>query len=360
MRGRRIRIGIVIGTRPEIIKLSSILRRLQRERAPYVLVHTGQHYSYRMDRIFFEGLRLPKPHHHIDLPTSGLAGHGDQTAYMMERISGVFLRQRPDVLIVQGDTNSVLAGSLVAVKMGIPVAHVEAGLRSYDRRMPEEINRIVSDHLSSYLFAPTRTARSTLIAEGVDRRRIHVTGNTIVDAVRECAALAHPDPPKRPYMLMTLHRQENVDDRRVLRSILEGLRRVQRRFGVEIVFPIHPRTALRLSQMKLSLPEGVRMIEPVGFMEFIGLQKNAQLVLTDSGGLQEESCILGVPCVTLRSSTERPETVSVGANRVAGHAPEAILRAAEDMVVSRKNWKNPFGDGRSGERIIRILQRSVR
>lgn len=359
MRGRRTRIGIVIGTRPEIIKLSSIMRQLSRERAPYTLIHTGQHYSYRMDRIFFEQLRLPKPDHHIDLPKSGLAGHGDQTAFMLERIATVLHRQRPDVLVVQGDTNSVLAGSLAAAKLSIPVAHVEAGLRSYDRLMPEEINRIVSDHLASHLFAPTPQARSTLTREGIDPRRIHVTGNTIVDAVRECARLVRRARPEKAYMLMTLHRQENVDDRSALANILEGLRRVQARFGCPIIFPIHPRTAMRLQQMRLSLPEGVKTIEPVGFIDFIALQKGASLVLTDSGGLQEESCILRVPCVTLRTSTERPETVEVGANRVAGHDPTAILRAAVAMMHSRRTWKNPFGDGRSGERIVRILRGSV-
>lgn len=360
MRGRRIKIGIVIGTRPEIIKLSSILRQLHQERAPYVLVHTGQHYSYRMDRIFFEGLRLPKPHHHIDLPRSGLAGHGDQTAYMLQKIADAFRHEKPDVLIVQGDTNSVLSGSLAAAKLGIPVAHVEAGLRSYDRRMPEEINRIVSDHLAACLFAPTKLASSTLVREGIPADRIFVTGNTIVDAVRQCAKLASRRSTKRPYMLLTLHRQENVDDPKALARILEGLRRVYARFGHEIVFPIHPRTALRLKQLDLKLPECVRTTEPVGFVEFIGLQKGASLVLTDSGGLQEESCILRVPCVTLRTSTERPETVDVGANRVAGHDPAAILGAAEHMMRAPRRWKNPFGDGRSGERILRILRSSIR
>lgn len=355
------KVAVVLGTRPEIIKMSPILRALRRRRRAFMLIHTGQHYSYEMDKLFFDTLELPAPTHRLSYGRKQVCSHGALTGRMMESLEAVLQHQRPDVVLAQGDTNTVLASALVATKMkGVRFGHVEAGLRSYDRRMPEEINRIVSDHLAAYLFAPTKQSRATLVGEGVDPSRIDVTGNTIVDAVRECARLARDQRPGKPYMLLTLHRQENVDDRKTLVSILEGLERVRRRFGFEIVFPMHPRTAQRLRQMKLRLPEGVRPIEPVGFVEFIALQKRAKLVLTDSGGLQEESCILRVPCVTLRTTTERPETVSVGANTVAGHAPLSILRAAEKMMQSRRNWINPFGDGHSGERIVRILERRLK
>lgn len=354
-------IAVIFGTRPEIIKLSSIIRHLHKRRLPYFMVHTGQHYSFEMDRVFFRDLELPEPQ--VQLMGKSKGSQAEHTGRMMADIERVLLDRRPSAVLVQGDTNSVLSGALAASKLpGIRIGHVEAGLRSNDRTMPEEINRIVTDHLSDWLFAPTRQTASLLRREGVSASKIHVTGNTIVDAVLQNLELAKRKVAtlyKDPYFLMTLHRQENVDFKDRLAGILEGVGRTADRFKRAVVFPMHPRTASKIKAFGLKLPGRVRVIEPVGFLEFLRLEGGAELLLSDSGGVQEEGCILGVPCVTLRTSTERPETVSVGANVIAGREPSGILRAAEKMLSSRKRWKNPFGDGRSGERILEVVWREL-
>lgn len=359
--------ALVLGTRPEIIKLSPIIRFLKKKRKSYFLLHTGQHYSYEMDQRFFKDLELPKPRHCLSISRFGASGHGRQTALMLQGIEKALLREKPSVVFVQGDTNSVLAGSLVTAKLpGIRLGHVEAGLRSHDRAMPEELNRIVSDHLSDLLFVPTASARRTLLTEGIPSSKIHVTGNTIVDAVSQNLRIAREKVKlsrwglgaPRSYFLMTLHRQENVDHRMRLFSILRGVQKVSQFFKTPVLFPIHPRTAKRLKEFGLPLPSGVRGVSPVGFLEFLRLEADAGLLLSDSGGVQEEGCILRVPCVTLRTSTERPETVRVGANLVAGFEPENILWAAKKMLKRPRSWSNPFGDGKTSERIVTISERT--
>lgn len=360
------KVAVVLGTRPEIIKMSPILRALRRRRKRFLLIHTGQHYSYEMDKLFFDTLELPAPTHRLSYGRKQVSTHGALTGRMMESLEAVLQANRPDVVLAQGDTNTVLASALVATKMkGVRFGHVEAGLRSHDWDMPEEINRILADRISDDLFAPTPESRRTLLTEGIEPSRVHLTGNTIVDALRENLSLARRKADIRPwtrktgkdYFLMTLHRQENVDHRPRLADILEGLRRVVRAHGRRILFPVHPRTLGRLAAMKLKLPEGVVPVEPTGFLEFLMLERSASLILTDSGGVQEEACILGVPCVTLRTSTERPETVRVGANLLTHCRPALIERCAGRMLASRRRWSNPFGDGHSGERIVRILER---
>lgn len=357
--------AFVLGTRPEIIKLSPLIRCAARRKKKFILIHTGQHYSYEMDKVFFKELELPAPQFHLEIRSNQTAGHAGHTGRMMAAIEKALLAERPSVLFVQGDTNSVLAGALAASKIhGIKLAHVEAGLRSYDRTMPEEINRLLADHASDFLFVPTPNAKQNLLKEGVLKEKIFVTGNTIVDAVKENLSIA-----KRKikdlnqwtklngaYFLMTLHRQENVDKKERLASILEGLSRVVKKFKTPILFPIHPRTQKMLEKFKTRLPDGVRTIRPVGFLAFLRLEESARLILTDSGGLQEEACILGVPCVTLRTTTERPETVSAGANLIAGFKPKDILRCAEKMLIKKNRWKNPFGDGHAGERMLGIVE----
>ena len=358
-------IAFVFGTRPEIIKLAPIIRLLERQRKKFLLIHTGQHYSYNMDRVFFKELELPEPKYQLGGRSKSAMLQGEHTGRMMAGIERVLLKERPRFVLVQGDTNSVLAGSLATAKLkGIQVGHVEAGLRSYDRRMPEEINRILSDHVSDFLFTPTKFSKKILLGERIPKHKIFVTGNTIVDAVRENVSLTKKKVNRkarsvmRPknYFLMTLHRQENVDDREQLSGILNGLGLVTGFFGKTILFPMHPRTKQRLKQFGLSLPTGVEGIRPVGFLEFLKLEENAQFILTDSGGVQEEACILRVPCVTLRISTERPETVSVGANMIVGLDPQNILKSVKKMIVRKRNWRNPFGDGHASERIIKILE----
>lgn len=355
------KICIILGTRPEIIKMSPVIRECQEKGLDYFILHTGQHYSYEMDKIFFENLNLPLPDFNLDV---GSASHGAQTGRILEDIEKILYNEKPSVVLVQGDTNTVAAGTLAAVKMNIKVGHVEAGLRSYDRSMPEEINRIMSDHLSDYLFIPTSDAKTNLTREGLDESKIHLTYNTITDAVYQNLEIAKDKSNiisqlnlvSKNYILVTSHRQENVDVKDKLKGVLEGLSAVYEHFGLSIVFPIHPRTLKQISNFDIEIPAGVHAIEPVGFLDFLKLEANARLIITDSGGIQEESCILNVPCVTLRENTERPETLTVGSNILASSNPEKILECAKIMMNKNIEWENPFGDGSAGKRIVEILR----
>lgn len=358
-------IAFVFGTRPEIIKLSPLIRLCAERREPFFLIHSGQHYSPQMDGIFLRELRLPAPRHRLDGRSRGNR-HAEHTGRLMEQIESVYLKERPAAVLVQGDTNTVLAAALAAAKMPeIRIGHVEAGLRSGDRRMPEETNRIVADHVSHLLFAPTPGSAVQLKREGIAPSRIHCTGNTIVDALRQNLVIARGRARKRsaaaakPYALLTLHRQENVDCPQTLAGILRGLEKAAARTRLEIVFPAHPRTVARIREYGLKIPSAFRMIEPVGYFDFLLLQGSADLILTDSGGVQEEACILRIPCVTLRTTTERPETAEVGGNIVAGTRPEAIVSAAVRMLNRPRRWKNPFGDGLASQRILNLVRRDL-
>lgn len=356
-------IGIILGTRPEIIKMSPVITECERLNLDYFILHTGQHYSYEMDRIFFEMLNLPQPHYNLD---AGSGTHASQTGKIMLGIENILSRVQPDIVLVQGDTNTVLSGSLVAAKLNIKVGHVEAGLRSFDRNMPEEINRIVSDHISDYLFAPTETSYQQLVKEGIDPEKIFVTGNTVVDAVYQNIEIAKNkvDVLKelglfpQNYILVTFHRAENVDTKERLEGIITGLKLIKDYFSLPIIFPIHPRTEKMLKKFGFSL-EGINVIPPQGFLEFLQLEASAKLVLTDSGGLQEETCILGVPCITLRDNTERPETLEVGSNVLAGVNPLVILSRAKN-AVREKHWSNPYGNGNAAKLIVDICRNATR
>ncbi|MGI6103533.1 MAG: non-hydrolyzing UDP-N-acetylglucosamine 2-epimerase [Patescibacteria group bacterium] len=357
------RIAFILGTRPEVIKLAPLLRRVVERGDPVFLIHTNQHYSANMDAVFFEELALPAPTHNLRV---GSGSHGEQTAKMLLGIEPILIEDRPDVVVVQGDTNTVVAGALAAAKLGIPLAHVEAGLRSGDRTMPEELNRIVTDHLADALYAPTDAAKQALVQEGIPVERILVTGNTAVDAVLDHRAIALARPtlgdlgltPER-YVLLTLHRPSNVDDRNRLSAILDGLAQVARATALPIIFPVHPRTAKQLELFGLALPEQVRTIEPMGYLDFLALQAGARLILTDSGGIQEEACTLDVPCVTLRENTERPETIRVGANRLAGTSSLGILAAVEAALAAPRGWQNPLGAGTASEQILHALMKII-
>lgn len=344
------KIAIVLGTRPEIIKLSSIIRKCEEDCLDYYIVHTNQHYSPEMDSIFFKELKLPSPKYNLRV---GSGSQAEQLTKMFLGLEGVFEENRPDRVIVQGDTNSVFAAAFIASRMKIKIAHVEAGLRSYDRDMPEEINRILTDNISDFLLCPTEKQREILISEGITRDKIFVTGNTIVDAIEwakenETNILENLNLNKEDYCLMTLHRAENVDKEKRLREILNYVAT----FTEEtIILPLHPRTKKMMEKFCLVFPDNIRVIDPVGFLDMVTLEKNSKIILTDSGGIQEEACILKIPCITLRTTTERPETIEVGGNILSGDP----LKDFDKMLNEEKNWNNPFGDGKTGEKIISIL-----
>lgn len=358
------KIAIILGTRPEIIKMSPLIRYCEDANIDFFVIHTNQHYSYEMDKIFFDDLNLPNPKYNLEVG-SGL--HGEQTAKMLTGIEHILIDERPDVILVEGDTNTVLAGALASSKLHIKVGHVEAGLRSFDTSMPEEINRKLVDHISEYLFTPTETSRSYLLHEGILDSRIYVTGNTIVDATMQNISIAM----KRSnvldqlkvssgnFFLLTIHRAENTDNYNRLKGILDSLKRLSNKYRLPIIFPIHPRTMKRITEFgfenKIKEIQYLNIVKPLGYLDFLVLESRAKLVLTDSGGVQEESCILTTPCVTLRDNTERPETIDVGANMIVGCDADMIMNGVEKMLNAEKDWKNPFGNGRSASTILEIL-----
>ncbi|HVP14197.1 MAG TPA: UDP-N-acetylglucosamine 2-epimerase (non-hydrolyzing) [Terriglobales bacterium] len=353
--------AVVVGTRPEIIKMAPVVRALRARQAPPLLVHTGQHYSFEMDGVFFAELGLAAADVNLEV---GSGTQAYQIASVMSGFESFAAERRPDIVLVEGDTNSVLAAALAANKSGIPVGHVEAGLRSYDRSMPEEINRILTDHLAEHLFAPTPRARDILRGEGIAAERIEVTGNTVVDELRlqrgrarSATTLERFGVRPRGYALATFHRAENVDRPARLRGILAGLAVASAALGHPVLAALHPRTQARIADLGEAPGAGIRVLPPLGYLDFLALHAGAALMLTDSGGLQEEACCLGVPCVTLRDNTERPESVEVGANVLAGTDPARIEAAAREMAGRRGGWPNPFGDGHAGERIAdRVLR----
>ncbi len=353
------KISIIVGTRPEIIKMSPIIRECIDKKINYFILHTGQHYTYELDKIFFEKLELPVPKYKLDI---GSSSHGEQTGKMIIEIEKVLKVEKPDVVLVQGDTNTVLAGSIAAKKLNIKVGHIEAGLRSYDKTMPEEINRILSDHCSDFLFAPTKISKKALESEGIHPKKIFVTGNTIADAINKHAEFAEKKSgilkklgvDKEKYFLVTVHRQENVDDEIRFKNIIKGLSELNKKYNLKVIFPIHPRSRKKIIDFKIDT-KVLTLIEPVDFFSFLTLEKNAKLVLTDSGGIQEETCIMRIPCITLRDNTERPETIEVGSNILAGTRPDSILKCVDYMYTKTKKWNNPFGNGKSSEKIIKII-----
>jgi UDP-N-acetylglucosamine 2-epimerase (non-hydrolysing) len=350
-----VRVICVAGARPNFMKVKPVLDALDARDVDTVLVHTGQHYDAGMSDVFFDDLGLRPPDHHLGV---GSGTHSEQTARVLTAFEPLVGRLNPDVVVVLGDVNSTVACALVGAKHGALVAHVEAGLRSRDWSMPEEINRVVTDRLSDFLFAPSDDAASNLHAEGYRADQIHVVGNVMVDTLlanldraRHCDVLDRLGLRGRPYGLLTLHRPATVDDPSHLAQLIEAIGTVA--VGLPIVFPVHPRTR---ASLPATIPPGLVLLPPAGYLDFIGLEAEAVLVMTDSGGVQEETTVLGVPCLTLRDNTERPITVTEGTNQVVGRNPDVVIAAAERVIREGVEARRPaVWDGRAGERIAEVL-----
>lgn len=363
------KVAVIVGTRPGIIMFSPIIRALSEDGIEFFIIHSGQHYSYNMDEILFEQLKLPKPAFHLEgIPEKKL--HGAQTAAMLEGIERVLVEEKPALVLVGGDANTNLAGALAARKLHVAVGHVEAGERSHDWRMPEEHNRRIIDHISEYLFTTNEKGRRQLMSERV-MGEIHVTGNPIVDAAFQNARLVENNGAvlernrlkEKGYILMTTHREENVDSRENLKAILESVGRVYGETGLPVFFPAHPRTLNRLKLFGLEAQAvntaGLVVGEAVGYLEFLRLVQGARLVMTDSGGVQQEACILKVPCVTLRDNTEWTETLGIGANMLAGVKKDRVVDAVRRMLGKGGTWEIPFGDGSASRRIAGVVREKV-
>jgi UDP-N-acetylglucosamine 2-epimerase (non-hydrolysing) len=363
------KIAFIIGTRPEIIKMSPLIDEVDKNEIDYILIHTGQHYDFEMSQQFFLDLELREPDYNIGV---GSNSHGKQTATMMEGIEEVLVSEKPDIVLVQGDTNAVLAGALVAAKLHIAVGHVEAGLRSYDKTMPEEINRMVADVCTNMFFVPTEETAINLLSEGMSPRDIFITGNTVVDACYRNLKIASKSSNimsklelEGDVLSLTLHRAENVDDRERLESIVEALLEIE---GLTIIFPVHPRTVKTLKDFgmysRLEEAPHIQMIKPIGYLDFLILQSNSKLMMTDSGGIQEEAITLNVPCLTLRYNTERPETVHAGGNILVGAETDKItdnvsqILNDEEIYCRMKEAQNPYGDGNASVKILDAILKS--
>ena len=350
------RIVCVAAARPNFIKIKPVADALEQEDIDVVLVHTGQHYDERMSDVFFSDIGLAPPNHHLGV---GSGSHAEQVGRVMIAFEQVVLEENPDLVVVVGDVNSTFACALAATKVGFPVAHVEAGLRSRDWSMPEEINRVVTDRVSRFLLAPSPDAVDNLRGEGYPDDHIHLVGNVMIDTLLANLERARRQPivsdlglQANGYGLVTLHRPSNVDDRTMLRRLMHALGEIAQ--DLPLVFPVHPRTRERLQGEQVST--SIQLTDPVGYLDFVALEASARVVLTDSGGVQEETTVLGVPCLTLRENTERPITVIEGTNTVVGLDPTRIVSAARAVIRDGVPRRSPeLWDGRAGERIAAVL-----
>jgi UDP-N-acetylglucosamine 2-epimerase (non-hydrolysing) len=347
----------VVGARPNFMKAAPVFRALQsRQEVEQIIVHTGQHYDYNMSNVFFEQLRIPDPNVNLQV---GSGSHAQQTAEIMSRFEAVVLQHQPDIVVVYGDVNSTLAAALVCSKLGIKVAHVEAGLRSFDRSMPEEINRVLTDQISDLLFTPSEDGNRHLRMEGVAANKVHLVGNVMIDTLVEllpnAAQYIPADLPSR-FVLVTLHRPTNVDDADWLKGMFSALQSMSSE--IAILFPAHPRTRQRLCEAGLNgWTRNLKLLEPLPYMSFLALQQRASVVITDSGGIQEETTYLGTPCLTVRENTERPVTVEIGTNLVVGRKPQRLKQEVENILAGRiKNSRiPPLWDGNAAKRIADIF-----
>lgn len=373
-RGVIVKILSVVGARPNFVKIAPLIREMQKyPDIISILVHTGQHYDMRMSGQFFQELRIPLPDISLEV---GSGSHAYQTAEVMKRIEPVLEEQRPDFVLVVGDVNSTLAAALTAVKLQIPVVHVEAGLRSFDRTMPEEINRLATDAISDYLFVTEESGKQNLLNEGTPPEKIYVVGNVMIDSLEESRGLWQNSTihrqlglAKGSYGVITLHRPSNVDEASKLSGVVGALAEIAKE--LPLIFPVHPRTQRQLETVNEefsfsslsdknddALRRGILCIEPLGYLDFLALTANARIIFTDSGGVQEESTILGIPCLTLRDNTERPVTVTHGTNKIVGSSPEKILEEARRVLTNSQptQIQPPLWDGKASQRIVSILR----
>jgi UDP-N-acetylglucosamine 2-epimerase len=367
----KVNVALILGARPQIIKSMPFIRLSNEDKQVKLsIIHTGQHYNYEMTKVFFEEFSLPEPTVNLEV---GSGSHAQQTAKMMTRLEPFLQKQKPDLVVVPGDTNSTLAGALTAAKLNIPVAHIEAGARSYDNRMPEEINRRLTDHCSTLLFTATENCSRNLLKEGISKDSVNLVGDTMYDVLlkqlpktERTAILDQLNVKTKSYALLTLHRQENVDNFENLKRILDAIVKLKK---LVVIFPLHPRTRKQLRNFnlytKLKEQKHVKLIEPVSYLENISLIKNANLVMTDSGGVQKESFWLKTPCITLRENTEWVETVQLGANYLVGSNTEKIVKTAKEIIENEEELgkklgelPNPFGDGRASQKILKIIKDS--
>jgi UDP-N-acetylglucosamine 2-epimerase (non-hydrolysing) len=347
----------IVGARPNFMKAAPVIEAIRAHTAiQQSLVHTGQHYDANMSQVFFDQLGMPRPDFNLEV---GSGSHAKQTAEIMVRFEEALSRGAPDLVLVYGDVNSTIAAALVATKMGVRVGHVEAGLRSWDRSMPEEVNRVLTDQISDYFFTPSADADVNLAREGIDPKKIFQVGNVMIDTLVKLLGKAR-EPAitgrREKFVLVTLHRPSNVDDPEMLGRLLATLNRVSE--GIQVIFPIHPRTRRRLEEYKLSgVSANLLLTEPFGYLEFLWLQQHAALVVTDSGGIQEETTYLQIPCLTMRENTERPVTVEVGTNILVGRDTVRLGTEIEGILEgkAKKGVIPPLWDGKAGERIAKIL-----
>jgi len=369
MKTRKIKIIFIVGARPNFIKIAPLIREAKKyKNIRPILVNTGQHYDWEMSKVFFKELDIPKPQYNLNV---GSGSHGQQTAKIMEKLEQVLLKEKPDLVAVVGDVNSTLAGALVAAKLHIPVAHVEAGLRSFDKRMPEEINRVITDHVSDYFFVTEPAAIKNLTKEGISPKKIFYVGNVMIDTLLKLKSKSEKFKicekfklkPKE-YAVLTLHRQENVDNKEVFREILDAIGEIQKE--IKIIWSIHPRTKKQLEKFnfyaKIKKMENLVLIKPLGYLDMLSLNNQAKFVLTDSGGIQEETTAIGIPCLTLRRNTERPITVVEGTNTVVGTNKKKIIAQVSKILNGniKKGRVPKYWDGKASQRILIILNRVLK
>ena len=366
---KKLKIHLIAGARPNFIKVAPLYKEFNKKKNIYEvsLVHTGQHYDDKMSKFFFDDLKLPQPNDYLDV---GSGSHAVQTARIMERYEVSVTKFQPDHIIVCGDVNSTLACALVGAKLNIPISHIESGLRSFDRSMPEEINRVLTDSLSENLFIPSIEAKSNLLAEGIRAENIYLVGNIMIDSllaniskVKKSKVFKDHDieilQERRDYILTTLHRPSNVDNYESLKTIVNSLCKISQR--INIIFPVHPRTLNRIKEFgfytDLKKKDNIILMEPLGYLDFLNLILHSKIVLTDSGGIQEETTFLGIPCLTLRNTTERPITITIGTNQLVKLHTEDIVNKVEDILLNTntKSIIPPFWDGKTAERIVKVF-----